>query len=830
MDGRADQPFIHYYRSATECRSPTFGALKEVLAEDAARLSAQTKPGQWVFILSDDPLKQTLWWLACQFAGVVPGILTPLTPKLDQRKYFADLRATLNAYQDARLIIDESVDKATYESVLPPEQRLNLSAKVSPGALTPRTRPDGAPILFQQSSGTTGLRKGVVLSESVLVSQLEALSEALSLTANDRIVSWLPLYHDMGLVGCLTLAVFTATPLILTSPFVWLQDPAWLWRAAAAHAGTLAWMPNFAFNVMAERTAADKTAGAALKTLRQIISCSEPVRAASIAAFTKAFAPAGLKPTTVSSSYALAENAFAATQNPPAQAVKVEVIDKARLEETGRAIVVADGFAVASSGRAIANTSLRIVNAKGICTDGELGEVQMKGGSLFSGYAGIGQEVAPFTEDGWYKSGDYGYMRGGELFVLNRIKDTIIRAGRNIDPIDLEEIASSDPEIKGGRVVAFGIDNAQEGTEDVVVLAEFAGLRVSDLDAIAARIQERIAAGTGIAVQKVEVLRDNWLVKSSSGKISRASSRAKYLKMLDARTREEIVNVSNENNLTEDEKDAFRTFGSQSKIRAPARIVDPSRISIGNWVSFGRYGKLAIIKDFRASKDMIEQHYPGVKYDYDPDIFGVRNPFIKVGDGTSIGDFFFIACANYIEFGKHVLVSDRLFVSDSNHIYDNPDLPIALQSNDMGKPIIIEDHCWIGINVVILQGVRVGKHSVISSGAVITEDVPPYTVVAGNPARVVKKIGGGEAPEAAPAARALSTDELGLAVAKYLAAEIGRPVRPDESLFRSGLLDSLKSLRLFVFLEERLHRPVDSQKILGAGVDTINALSKALTG
>jgi acetyltransferase-like isoleucine patch superfamily enzyme/acyl carrier protein len=225
---------------------------------------------------------------------------------------------------------------------------------------------------------------------------------------------------------------------------------------------------------------------------------------------------------------------------------------------------------------------------------------------------------------------------------------------------------------------------------------------------------------------------------------------------------------------------------------------------------------------------MIEQHYPGVPHDFDPRIFGRREPVLKIGDGTCIGDFVFISCALSIEIGKHVVFSDRVFLSDSKHFYDNPELPIVLQANSLGRPIVIEDHAWIGINAVILEGVTIGRHSIVSASSVVTTDVPPFSVVAGNPARVVRFICGKDGG-AEPAAASQKTDEdITARLLRWLAHECRRTVAPDESIFRSGLMDSLSSLRLLAWLETEFAASLNVADLLAAKIDSVRGLAAFL--
>jgi acyl-CoA synthetase (AMP-forming)/AMP-acid ligase II/acetyltransferase-like isoleucine patch superfamily enzyme/acyl carrier protein len=826
LHGDPARVFTHYYRTATGAEAVTFGALRTQLVERVATIRSQTRASDLVFIICDDPLRQIVWWLASLFAGVTPGILTPLTPKLDQAKYFSDLKALTEHYPTAHLLLDDIAASAEYSATVPAERCLRLA----PSGAAELTIPDhGGPLIFQQSSGTTGLRKGVLLSEQVVVRQLDAYARAIALAPDDVIVSWLPLYHDMGLVGCLMQAVYQGTPLVQTSPFVWLQKPEWLFAAIRDHRGTLCWLPNFAFNLLGDRVSPAAFGAGALATLRAVVSCSEPVVAASLECFRDSFAPIGLRAEALSGSYALAENTFAATQSVPGAGVKIERINRAKLEVEHVAVLDAEGISVASSGKAISNTRIRLRQGERLCGDGEVGDIELTSDCMFDGYFGVGAGKPVFTADGWYCTGDYGYQRDGELFVLGRRNDLIIRAGRNLHPADIERVLDGEPEIKAGRVAAFGVFNESEGTEDVVVLAEFGGPRVSDLDAIARAAQDRLSSELGVAAQRVEIVRPNWLVKSSSGKISRAGCRAKFLEMLQRRAAPRVFLSDYADTIDDAAKDSFRTFGAESKLRTPTQIHAPGRISIGNWVSIGRHAKILMQTDFSGSRAMIEQHYPHVAHDFDPRIFGPRDPVLKIGDGTFIGDFVFISCALSIEIGKHVVFSDRVFLSDSNHCYENADLPILLQANTIGRPIVIEDHAWIGINAVILEGVTVGRHSIVSASAVVTSDVPPFSVVAGNPARVVRFICG-KGGDAAPATDEQTTDtDAAARLLRWFAHECRRTVAMDESILRSGLMDSLASLRLLAWVEAEFGISLSVADLLAQKIDSVRGLASLLT-
>jgi acyl-CoA synthetase (AMP-forming)/AMP-acid ligase II len=252
----------------------------------------------------------------------------------------------------------------------------------------------------------------------------------------------------------------------------------------------------------------------ALTSLRAVIDCSEPVLPRSLEAFAAQFAALGLEPNALSSCYAMAENTFAVTQTPPGRAVAIDVVD---------------GRPYAGSGRVIEGTEVRILAEDGrTCEDRETGEIAIYSTCLMRGYEGAGAESAGFDAGGWFHTGDLGYMVAGELFVIGRKKDIIIRAGRNLDPSIFEAAVSAVPGVKPGRVVALGVPNEREGTDDLVIVAERTG-DGSDDDAIRSLILGACEAEAGTVPQKIALVDAGWLAKSSSGKISRAACRTKYL-------------------------------------------------------------------------------------------------------------------------------------------------------------------------------------------------------------------------------------------------------------------------------------------------------------
>lgn len=295
-----------------------------------------------------------------------------------------------------------------------------------------------------------------------------------------------------------------------------------------------------------------------------------------------------------------------------------------------------------------------------------------------------------------------------------------------------------------GRVAAIG---RRAAAGEPVVVAEFGGGRAGDIREVESRIRQRMSSVPGASGFKLQMVRPGWLPGTEGGAAWRRKVGAKFLRLRAAQRTGQFCFSAFKGDLPEAAKDCFRYFGGCSRIATPFEGSCPGRVSIGNWTALGRYGQLMMHTDFSKAKDHCRQHYPEVPHDFDPEIYGSRDPYLTIGDGSNIGDYFFISCSRSIEIGRHVVISARVFIGDSHHNMENPDLPICLQSNSLGRRIIIGDHSWIGINCCILEGVRVGRHAVVGANSVVTTNVPDYAVFAGHPARLLRFLPKGRLPK-----------------------------------------------------------------------------------
>jgi len=387
------------------------------------------------------------------------------------------------------------------------------------------------PLLLQHSSGTTGLQKPVLLSHSAVLEHVKRYAEAISLTNSDKVVSWLPLYHDMGLIAAFHLPLIFGIPSIQIDPFQWVMAPSLLLEAVTQERATVTWLPNFAFNMMAFKVRDEDLHGVDLSSLRLIVNCSEPVRYESHENFLKRFQPYGLRPTALSACYAMAETTFAVTQTAIGLAPTAMAVDRTSLGR-GKVQPVTDGVPAricVSSGKPIEGCEVRIVDENRVdVAPGCVGEIAITSATMFSGYRNYPEKTAEVLCDGWYYSGDYGFQNDGELFVIGRKKDIIIVAGNNIYPEDVEDAVGAVQGVIPGRVVAFGEENPELGSEQVAVIAETS--ITSEADRKALRL-EIVKAGmsSGISIASVYLVPSRWLIKSSAGKPSRKASQEKLV-------------------------------------------------------------------------------------------------------------------------------------------------------------------------------------------------------------------------------------------------------------------------------------------------------------
>ena len=388
------------------------------------------------------------------------------------------------------------------------------------------------PALIQYTSGSTGQPKGVLLTHGNLLANVRAIGEGLEIQPDDVVVSWLPLYHDMGLIGAWLGTLYFAIPVAILSPLTFLARPArWFW-AIQAHRATVAVGPNFAFDLAANKITDEEIDGVDLGSIRLMLNGSEAVLPATLERFTRRFTGVGLRPDVMRPVYGLAECSVGLTVTPQRQPPRVDRIART-FRQDGRAepSETADALAFVACGLPLPRHEIRIANPSGALLEERWeGRVQFRGPSMMSGYYRNPEATAAITtDDGWIDSGDLGYLADGELFLTGRHKDVIIKAGRNVYPHEAEAIVAGIDGVRKGCVAVFGVADEEAGTEQLVVVAETRASDPGTRENLHQRVLDQVTTALGLPPDVVVLARPGAVLKTSSGKIRRAATRDAYL-------------------------------------------------------------------------------------------------------------------------------------------------------------------------------------------------------------------------------------------------------------------------------------------------------------
>jgi fatty-acyl-CoA synthase len=465
-------------------------------------------------------------------AGLIPASIYPPSTTSDLPRYF-ELTAAILRASGARAVVTSRALAASFEDVrrLCPALSLILCADSLDGPdFEPERRPSLGDIAFVQfTSGSTSSPKGVALTHANVSANIDAFlgPSAVAASSADIGVSWLPLNHDMGLVGMALGALYTARTCVLLPPESFVRRPVEWLRAITRHRATVSFAPNFAYDLCVRRV--KDLDGLDLSSWR-IAGCgAEPIHPPTLAAFAEKFGPAGFRDTSFLPCYGLAEHVLAATFPPRGRRPRTERVSAEAL--TGQRVAVPhDGtgasVALVSCGSALPGHRLQIVGEDGRPVgERHVGEILLAGPSVMLGYYQQDALTAQTIRDGWLHTGDLGYLSGGELFVCGRAKDLIIVNGRKYHPQDLEWAVDALGGVRRGRVVAFAA--TERGHADrVVIVVEPSGTVSSDL--LVDTIRREIRDLFGLYVDEIAIVRSGTVGRTTSGKVQRAATKARY--------------------------------------------------------------------------------------------------------------------------------------------------------------------------------------------------------------------------------------------------------------------------------------------------------------
>ncbi len=542
-DQHPDQVAIYLQRAGQEDKPITYRQLLRHASSAQRKLKSEgIQPGEVVLLILQHGEELIYTYFGSILQGAIPSIMPYLTEKLQPKRYREDLASLIQVSQPAAIF--------TYDEFKPEVQEaLSGGTSVRSLMLASECISEGEPtfdlnrrqpqdiVLLQHSSGTTGLQKGVALIHQAVLNQITSYADVLHVAHDDVAVSWLPLYHDMGLIAGFLMPILFGIPLVLMSPFDWVRAPYRLMHAVSQYKGTLVWLPNFAYNFCARKVRERHMEGIDLSSWRAVINCSEPMRHESHQLFLDAFRPYGFRENAIATSYAMAENTFAVTQGGIDESVAIDTIDREALqvERVARPALEDKPYIImVSAGKPIPNTKVKIIDSRGRnLPERHVGEIALKSNCMLNEYYNRPNETREAFQNGWFLTGDYGYLHADELYITGRKKDIIIVGGKNIYPQDLEELTYNVDGVHPGRSVAFGIFSEKIGTEEVVIIAETDTKKPLEKSRIANLIRSVVTRGSAITLRHVHLVNKGWIIKTSSGKTARAANREKFIKETD---------------------------------------------------------------------------------------------------------------------------------------------------------------------------------------------------------------------------------------------------------------------------------------------------------
>jgi fatty-acyl-CoA synthase len=539
----------------------TFGDLATAAQKCAEELARRgVPPGGRVSLMLPTSRQFFICYAGILLAGAIP---VPIYPpfRADRIEEYAERQAAILNNAGVCLLLTfrraEAVAKLlqprvkSLQGVVDAEKLLEAAEKEpppAPGALPAnlsgsRVRKSSDIALLQYTSGSTGDPKGVTLTHANLLANMRAIAEAAQITGDDVGVSWLPLYHDMGLIGAWLTLLLQGIPLVVMSPLTFLTRPERWLQAVSKYKGTLGAAPNFAYELCVRKIPEKAMEGVDLSSWRAALNGAEPVNPETLERFANRFAKNGFRPGAMLPVYGLAEASLAVTFPPLYRGPKVDRVGRETFTTQGRAVPAAaedeNAIAFVSSGMALPRHEVLIADEAGRPVPERVeGFLWFRGPSATSGYFRNEEATEKLFEGGpairegeyrWVNSGDRAYQAEGEIYITGRVKDIIIKGGRNLYPHEVEELVSRVEGIRKGCVVAFGVKDEESGTEKLVIVAESREEEREKRRSLVAAVNDEVTRGLGLPPDRVELIPPGSIPKTSSGKLRRDETKQLYL-------------------------------------------------------------------------------------------------------------------------------------------------------------------------------------------------------------------------------------------------------------------------------------------------------------
>ncbi|MBY5944535.1 AMP-binding protein [Photobacterium rosenbergii] len=566
VDQHGDRPHLYVYQDADNVESISYQTLYQQAQIIASRLQdLGIGPGDTVAIMLPTCNAYFYCFFGILLSRAIPvPIYPPARPSQIEDHLVRHSKILQNAETKMLITVEQAKGLSTLlklhvpalEHIVTAEEIETLSAESVSSEQQQIGKADPSDIAFlQYTSGSTGVPKGVQLTHANLLANIRAMGKAVGATSDDVFVSWLPVYHDMGLIGAWFGSLYHAIPLVIMSPLNFLTQPKrWLW-ALHHHRGTITAAPNFAYELCVNKIPDTDLEGLDLSSVRHCWNGAEPISPATMKAFTQRFQPHGFTPEAMTPVYGLAESSVGLTFPLNTRTPRVEWVDRQTMMNSGKAVLNSGKTATGKHlnpegseseqqdinallehnipliglGHPLPGHQIRVVDSQGReLPERQEGELEFKGPSSTSGYYRAPDKTEGLYHGEWLRTGDRALTMEGELFLTGRVKDIIIKAGRNIYPQELESAVSQLDGIRKGCIAVFASANPKTGTEQLVVLAETKLNDEQQKQKLRDEIQNLSINLLGIPTDVVELCPPHTVPKTSSGKIRRSACKTLF--------------------------------------------------------------------------------------------------------------------------------------------------------------------------------------------------------------------------------------------------------------------------------------------------------------